>query len=78
MKSTCQIIAALLLCSLSSCKAIGPLFKVPGQLLTAVGGGLGMLTDEAPQPYEDESPIEAPIPQVESPTNEESPDTIKP
>ena len=57
---------------------IGPLFKVPGQLLTSVGGGLGMLTDEAPQPYDDESLIEAPIPQAEPNTNEESPGSIKP
>ena len=66
MKPTRIIAAALFLCSLSSCKTIGPLFKVPGQLITAVGGGLGMnLTDEAPQPYDDSSPIEKPTTQDE-------------
>ena len=64
MKPTRLITAALFLCSLSACQYVAPILKLPGQAITAGSRAVGMgLTDEAPQPYDDESAIEEPTTQ---------------
>lgn len=67
MKSTRLIVATLFLCSLSACQYVAPILKLPGQAIKAGGRAVGMgLTDEAPQPYDDEPCLEEPTTQETS------------
>ncbi|MBT8044400.1 MAG: hypothetical protein KJO79_05560 [Verrucomicrobiae bacterium] len=55
------IAVAFCLCLLPSCALLGSLLKIPASILQTAGRTVGLgLTDDAPQPYQDDAAIDKP------------------